>query len=394
MRSRAYLPLTIAACLAAPCALAAELGEIQVASHMGQPLSAQIELTALAPDELDGLPVRLATPDVYQGGRIAMDPALQSLRIGQLQRDGRRYLQLSTQQPVSAGHVHLYLQLGSGSRAIIRLATVMLTPAPPAPALAPAALPPAAVSAAPARAAPAARPASEPDAAALAARARAEGMVHPPAVFVPPRAAAQEAAQGAVPTMPKKVASTVPITVPALRAPGAAARRQPAPACTPQPAGMPAAECVALDQQNAALNDRLGELEGKIGALQKALATPAAATAAAPAEPAAAAASSGPPHAKPKALAAKEKKAASGGLPWLWLSLGGLLLAAVAALLWWLRQRRRTAGQAAPKPPSKYWVLLRKPFRRKAVPLPAEAAGAQAEAPAAEAEAEPEPFSR
>jgi len=364
MRSSAYLPLTIAACLAAPCSLAAELGDIQVASHSGQPLSAQIELTALAPDEVDGLPVRLASPDVYQGGRIALDPALQSLRISQVQRDGRRYLQLATEQPVNAGHIHLYFQMGSGSRAIIRLATVMLTPAPPAPAALAAPVPVPAPAAAPARPAVATRPASTPDAAALAARARAEGMVRPPAVFVAPAVAPVPAVLKAVPS-PR---------VPSVRQAG------PAASCAPQPAGMAAAECVALDQHNAELNDKLGVLEGKVGALQKALAEPAAAAAAGPALP----------HARSKPLSAKEKKAASanaGSSWWLWLG-GALVLAVLAAVLLWLRKRRQASGSRAP---SKYWVLLRKPFRRKAVPV---VVAEPADPVAPEEAPEPEPFSR
>lgn len=361
MRSSAYLPLTIAACLAAPCSLAAELGDIQVTSHSGQPLSAQIELTSLAPDELDGLPVRLASPDVYQGGRIALDPALQTLRISQVQRDGRRYLQLATEQPISAGHVHLYFQMGSGSRAIIRLATVMLTPAPPVPP-APAPAPVLSPAAAPARQVAAARPASTPDAAALAARARAEGMVRPPAAFVPPAVA-------------PAVVRTVPL-------PRAASVRQagPAASCAPQPANMAAAECVALDQQNAELNDKLGVLEGKVGALQKALAEP---TAAATADPV-------PPHARSKPLSAKEKKAASastGSSWWVWLG-GALLLAVLAAVLLWLRKRKQAAGNRAP---SKYWVLLRKPFRRKTVPV---VVAEPADPVTPEEAPEPEPFSR
>lgn len=370
MRSRAYLPLTLATCLAAPCALAAELGDIEVASHSGQPLSAQIELTALALDELDGLPVRLASPEVYQGGRIAMDPALQGLSISQLQRDGRRYLALTTRQAINAGHLHLYLQMGSGNRAIIRLATVMLTPAPVQPPV-PVAAPVQAL----------AKPAV-PDAAALAARARAEGMLRQPAVFVPPPAAAVPA----VPTVP-----AVPRAVPAPRAP-VARQARPAAACVPQPAGMAPAECVALDQHNAELNNKLGVLEGRLGALQKALAAPAAGAAAA------ATAQSGPPHAKPRALAAKDKKAASsdangsGGSGLLYWLGGALLLALLAALLLWLRKRKQAAGTRAP---SKYWVLLRKPFRRKAVPVVTEPANPAVEddvVPAAEPE--PEPFSR
>jgi len=136
-----------AASLALPPAMAAELGELAVLSHVGQPLLAEIELTALAPEEASGVAVRLASPDVYRGGGIAMDPALQGLAIAPLERDGRRYVRVSTRQAIQAGHVHLYLLLGNGNGAIVRLATLWLTPAPPAvAAIVPVKPPPAPVS--------------------------------------------------------------------------------------------------------------------------------------------------------------------------------------------------------------------------------------------------------
>ena len=144
--------------------------------------------------------------------------------------------------------------------------------------------------------------------------------------------------------------------------------------------------CLALDEKNAALNDKLGELEGKIGALQKALDQPA--TAALPAAAPAAPAVAGPPHAKPKPLAAPaaEKKAEGHGM--LWLGLGTLAFLLLTAAIVYVLRKRKEAG--APAAPSKYWVLLRKPFRRKqAPPVLTETAGE-----AAADEAEPEPFSR
>lgn len=350
--------------MAVPGAFAAELGDISALSHVGQPLSADIELTALAPEEGNGMAVRLASIDVYQGGGITMDPALQGLVISQVVRDGRRYVHVTTQQAITAGHVHLYFVLGSGGGANVRLATVWLTPAPLAPVSvpAPAPAPLAVLPVLPAR--PTAPP---PDAAALAARARAEGMVRPPAVFVPP----------AVPLMRSPLRRAV----------------TPAASCAPQVAATPDASCVALNQQNAALNDKLGELEGKVGALQKALAVPAVAPAPALA-PASVPAVAEAPHAKPKPLHAapvKEKKSSGGGLWWLGLAtLGFLLLTAVIVYLW--RKRKEKGGD---KPPSKYWVLLRKPFRRPPVPVLTETVDEVTEgADEAPAETEPSPFSR
>ena len=346
------LAACLAACLSVPPAAAAELGDMTVLSHVGQPLSAEIELTALAPDEAGGVPVRLASPDVYRGGGIAMDAALQGLAVSAFERGGRRYVRVSTQQAIQAGHLHLYLLLGNGSRAIVRLATLWLTPAPAAAPPPKAVVPPAPVVLAP-----------PPDAAALAARARAEGMLRPPAVFSAPRAAPRADAVARPP-------------VAARPAPPPRRAAVPAAACAPQAAAQ-AEACVALDQKNAALNEKLGELEGKIGALQKALALPAA--------PAAAAAVAGPPHAKPKLLPAQGTQKKAGGNGLIWLGVGTLVfLLLTAAAVYVVRKRKRAPGTAAP---SKYWVLLRKPFRRKRIPV-------LTEAPEEVAVAEAEPFSR
>lgn len=358
----------VSACLAMPAAFAAELGEISVQSFIGQPLSADIELTALAPDELQGIPVRLASADVYQGGGIGMDAALQTLAISQVERGGRRFVHVGTRQPINAGHVHLYLVLGSGSHSVVRLATVWLAPAPPvavAPVapVAPAPVPVlmAAPKPAPPASAPVPKPVQVPDAATLAARARAEGMVRPPSVFVAPPAAPRPA-------------------------PPTPLRRVPAPvaACAPQAPAMPAEACMALDRQNVALNDKIGELEGKVAVLQKALTAPAAPAAAAPV-------ASGPPHAKARAAAAADKKSGGNGL--LWLGLGTVLFLLLTGVIVYVLRKRKQQASADARPPSKYWVLLRKPFRRQPKPVVTEPV-ADVDSAGPPPEPEPEPFSR
>lgn len=356
-----------AASLVLPPVMAAELGEMAVLSHVGQPLLAEIELTALTPEETGGVTVRLASPDVYRGGGIGMDPALQTLTISPLERGGRQYVRVTTRQAIQAGHVHLYLLLGNGSGAVVRLGTLWLTPAPPVAVAASAPVKPVIPAPVPVPLPRAASGAPPPDAAALAARARAEGLVRPARVFVPP------------PAVPAPAA-------PALRPPPLRRARAPVAACAPQVDAGQAQACVALDEKNAALNDKLGELEGKIGALQKALAQPVTAAAV----PAAAPAEAQAPHARPKPLHAaqaadKEKKSGGNGL--LWLGIGTLAFLLLTALIVYVVRKRRQA--AGPGAPSKYWVLLRKPFgRKKEVPVLTEAVEGEA------AEAEAEPFSR
>jgi len=62
-------------------ALALGLGKLTVNSGLGQPLSAQIELTAAQRDELDSLRARIADPSVYRDNGAQYVGALARARI-------------------------------------------------------------------------------------------------------------------------------------------------------------------------------------------------------------------------------------------------------------------------------------------------------------------------
>jgi hypothetical protein len=324
------------AALACAGAGAAELGEVALRSYIGQPLVADIELGALAPDEVAGLQVRLASPDVYRGANIGMHPALQTVQISIVRREQRQYLHITSQRRIDADYLHLYLEMSAGGRSAVRAATLWLTPDPtPAPA-------PALPAAAPAAAA---APEAAPSAALIAARARA-AMAHPPATV--PAATPAKALPG----------HAAPVRSAAMPAPIAKPQRAAA-SCAPGSAGE-AKVCLALDQKNAALTRKLVELEGKIKVLQQEL-LPAQG---APAAPPVRALPTVKP--KPKALgaaAAAKKTPPADSTPvalWAGAAVAALLLIGLASYLY---LRRKKA--AAPSEPSKYWVLLRKPFRRK-----------------------------
>ncbi|HEY1150222.1 MAG TPA: hypothetical protein VGF27_16695 [Pseudoduganella sp.] len=134
----------------------AELGDVSVRSHIGQQLSADIELVDLSSADLADLQVRLASPDVFAGARVTMNPALGSLNMSVFRDGSRRVLHLTTLQPVNAELVHIFFELSSGGRQIVRTASLWLTretvPARTAVATAPAAsAAPAVAAAVPAR---------------------------------------------------------------------------------------------------------------------------------------------------------------------------------------------------------------------------------------------------
>ena len=157
-------------------ATAAELGDVSARSYIGQPLSADIELVALAPDEVNALQVRLARPDVFRGANITMNPALSSVRMSVVKRDQKQFLHVTTTRAIDADYVHMYVELSAAGRQDVRLATVWLQadpnpPPPPAPVTASVAAPSAMTSG---------------DAERTAAQARAERVAASPAVPAAP----------------------------------------------------------------------------------------------------------------------------------------------------------------------------------------------------------------
>lgn len=319
--------LVFAAALATTAA-AAELGDISVRSYIGQQLAADIELVSLTPDDINGLQVRLAQQNVYQGANITMHPALAGVHMSVVRRDQRQFLHLTTLQAIEDDHLFLFLELSANGHHDVREATLWLQPDPhPAPPAAP--LPvatapsDAALAVARARAnrpAPAARaaaptaapvPAAVPAPVAAAARA-AEAVpqtVATEAKHEAPAVAAVVRKESGAPVAPKELAAAIAARLPSAKAapkaeraahaapaaataasassaegaataaplPLAVAKTPPlkgaaAPAaCAPQSAGATAKECAALDSHNAALSTKLVELEGKLKVLQMAL---------------------------------------------------------------------------------------------------------------------------
>ncbi|WP_332854775.1 type IV pilus assembly protein FimV [Duganella sp. S19_KUP01_CR8] len=326
---------TIFACasalLLAAAAPAAELGDIAVRSYIGQPLAADIELVQLAPDEVSALQVRLAQQDVFRGANISMNPALASVHLSVVRRDGRQFLHITTTRNIDAEYVHLFLELSAAGRQDVRAATVWLqadpNPAPPPPpamtAAQAAALARAERAAREAALASAPAPVAVPEAPAVAPvrdRTRPAPMpsAHESEVGEPGglRTAPSRRPSAAVRNLPERIADAMgstprlaPRPAPALpSASNEAARgdggvplgvaqallplaplplpkgvKRPAAPAACTPSGMSAKECAALDTHSVELSSKLVELEGKVKLLQGALAAKGGAASAAPA---------------------------------------------------------------------------------------------------------------
>ena len=89
------------AVLLSPAVSAAELGKITVLSAVGQPLRAEIELTAVKPDEASSLLAKLAPPDAYRQAVVDLNPALNALTFAIETRNGKPFVRVSSAQPLT-----------------------------------------------------------------------------------------------------------------------------------------------------------------------------------------------------------------------------------------------------------------------------------------------------
>lgn len=301
------------------CAGAAEFGEIKTLSYIGQPLEVDIELTALTADELAGLRARLASPDVYRGASIAMNPALDTVDMSIVKRGARQFLHVTSIKRIDSNYLHLFVEFTSGARQSVRIATVTLgrDPAPPPPPAPP--------------------------------KVAAPAFVMPLEPVMPARLKPVTVTPAAAKPLPKPAPPVV--VVPPPPKPKPAPKIVEAPACKPQAPLRSSRECAALDATNAALTAKLVDLEAKVKVLQQALGAQVAPT------PLVSTPLASKPLALKPATKTRVKPAAAPGNNLLWIGIGaaGLLLL-IALGVYLLRKRNKD---------NKYWVLLRKPFSRK-----------------------------
>jgi pilus assembly protein FimV len=132
MKSSALKKLTAAvasALVLSSAAHAAGLGKLTVLSALGQPLRAEIELTAVSSDEASGLAAKLASPEAFRSANIEFNPALLSLRFAVEQRNGRQFIRVTSTQPLNEPFVDMLLELSWNNGRLVREYTFLLDPA-------------------------------------------------------------------------------------------------------------------------------------------------------------------------------------------------------------------------------------------------------------------------
>ncbi|HLA36798.1 MAG TPA: FimV/HubP family polar landmark protein, partial [Rhodocyclaceae bacterium] len=113
---------------------AAGLGKIVVYSALGQPLRAELEVSANR-DEAQSLIAKVASPDAFRAAGIDYAPALVNLHFSRelKERGGRRYIEISSDRPLNEPFVDMLIELSWASGRLVREYTFLLDP-PDAPA--------------------------------------------------------------------------------------------------------------------------------------------------------------------------------------------------------------------------------------------------------------------
>ena len=117
-------------------ASAAGLGRISVLSALGQPLRAEIELTATG-DELGSMSATVAAPTAFKDAGIAYVPVLRDISMSVERRGSRSFLRLSSTRPINEPFVDMLVELNWSAGRLMREYTFLLDPPDmPAPAAA------------------------------------------------------------------------------------------------------------------------------------------------------------------------------------------------------------------------------------------------------------------
>lgn len=124
------LAIAIASCmsLATSAAEAAGLGKLTILSSLGQPLKAEVEISATG-EELVGMTARLAPPDVFKQAGVDYASSLQDLRfVVEKRANGKSVLKLSSARPVNEPFLDFLVELTWPSGRLVREYTFLLDP--------------------------------------------------------------------------------------------------------------------------------------------------------------------------------------------------------------------------------------------------------------------------
>ncbi|WP_187394905.1 FimV/HubP family polar landmark protein [Pigmentiphaga aceris] len=132
VRKAALVVLAAGGILTASAGQAASLGRLTVLSGSGEPLRAQIEVTAVQPGEAESLRAALAPAEIYRQTQLDHPDFLSSVRVALADLpDGRKVVRVSSDAPIEARVVDLLVDLNWASGRFIRQYSFFVDPPAP-----------------------------------------------------------------------------------------------------------------------------------------------------------------------------------------------------------------------------------------------------------------------
>ncbi|MGE0803797.1 MAG: FimV family protein, partial [Lautropia sp.] len=107
---------------------AAGLGRLSIQSALGQPLQAEVEVSAVSPEEAATLAARLASPDAFRAAGLQFNNSLAGLRMAVEERGGRYFVKISSNTPIHEPFVDLMVELNWASGKFVREYSFLLDP--------------------------------------------------------------------------------------------------------------------------------------------------------------------------------------------------------------------------------------------------------------------------
>jgi len=118
----------VAAFTLSTCVSAVGMGGINVASALGQPLKADIELVSVNKAEKASLVARLASPDIYRGAGLEYPYGTKFKFQIESRANGESYIKVSSAQPINDPFVSMLVELTWASGKLLREYTFLLDP--------------------------------------------------------------------------------------------------------------------------------------------------------------------------------------------------------------------------------------------------------------------------
>ena len=106
---------------------AAGLGRITVLSGLGQPLRAEVDISA-TPEELQNMTARLASAEAFRQAGIDFAPSVNGLRMSIERRGGGAVVRVTSDRPINEPFVDMLVELNWSAGRLIREYTFLLDP--------------------------------------------------------------------------------------------------------------------------------------------------------------------------------------------------------------------------------------------------------------------------